>query len=232
MFHSDIGARTKSRRTAFENQEKETQVKLDQNQCLIDLSMEVLMTAMERSAVSRKLMKQIASPFKNTTSLSSSKKATLPRKGLACTTKHHTAKSKRYMNQQKSKYNTKRQASAIHTFGNEPTTNEESLRPYQNPTGSSELVLDDEDNNSVPIAYKFLLQERRLSLIGNSPRGDDGPLLSSKEDDVPYDQMPLSSSSQHSAASSITFDDLSLLSSNKSNRRYSWIFSSDAKKEL
>lgn len=206
-------------------------MKLDQNQCLIDLSMEVLMTAMERSAVSRKLMKQIASPFKNTTSLSSSKKATLPRKGLACTTKHHTAKSKRYMNQQKSKYNTKRQASAIHTFRNEPTTNAESLRPYQNSTDSSELVLDDEDN-SVPSAYKFLLQERRLSLLGNSPRGDDGPLLSSKEDDVPYDQMPLSSSSQHSAASSITFDDLSLLSSNKSNRRYSWIFSSDAKKEL
>ena len=196
--------------------------------------MEVLMTAMERSAVSRKLMKQIASPFKNTTSLSSSsKKATLPRKGLVCTTKHHTAKSKRYMNQQKSKYNTKRQASAIHTFGNEPTTNEESLRPYQNPTGSSELVLDDEDNNSVPIAYKFLLQERRLSLLGNSPRGDDGPLLSSQKDDVPCDQMPLSSSSQHSAASSITFDDVSLLANNnKSNRRYSWMFASDATKEV
>ena len=205
-----------------------------ENQSLIDISMEVLMTAMERSAVSRKLMKQIASPFKKTSSSSSSsKKATLPRKGLVCTTKHHTAKSKRYMNHQKSKYNTKRQASAIHTFGNESTTNAESRRPYQNPTDSSELVLDDEDNNSVPIAYKFLLQERRLSLLGNSPRGNDVPLLSSKEDDVPYDQsVPLSSSSQHSAASSITFDDVSLLANNKSNRRYSWMFASDATKEV
>ena len=208
-------------------------MKLDQNQCLIDLSMEVLMTAMERSAVSRKLMKQIASPFKNTSSSSSSKKTTLPQKGLVCTTKHHTAKPKRYMNQHKSKYNTKRQASAIHTFRNEPTTNAESLRPYQNSTDSSELVLDDEDNNSVPIAYKFLLQERRLSLLGNSPRRDDGPLLSSQKDDVPCDQMPLSSSSQHSAASSITFDDVSLLANNnKSNRRYSWMFASDATKEV
>ena len=207
-------------------------MKLDQNQCLIDLSMEVLMTAMERSAVSRKLMKQIASPFKNTSSSSSSKKTTLPQKGLVCTTKHHTAKPKRYMNQHKSKYNTKRQASAIHTFRNEPTTNAESLRPYQNSTDSSELVLDDEDN-SVPSAYKFLLQERRLSLLGNSPRRDDGPLLSSQKDDVPCDQMPLSSSSQHSAASSITFDDVSLLANNnKSNRRYSWMFASDATKEV
>lgn len=194
-----------------ERQHQQQEHQKIKNQSMINNSMKVLMESMERSAMTRKLIKQFPSPFSKTQlDCGISTASSLPSTSEYISTKPTVVKTKRYLNQHK-KFNIKKQLLGIKSSRNMHTT------PLSNSSIPLEITIrtpiTSNSSSTTTIRSEFLSADNSTNQF---PRCNlDSVLLESSLNRTINDD-------ELSFTSSVMFDDMASFSSTSTSPSWLW----------